>query len=175
MSSPSPTVPSRCSSAARLSAQATAADVLATLDAWYESQLIVAGVAARESDDPGVRSYAQGLVANYGRYRDELTYLRSRSGHGLADQPQAQQVRAEGRAAVSRLQEVPEMDFDVAFVEAQAAQTRQFLRILAYDLLPVTTDPDLQTLLLQTKGTAKTDLSVLRGFQTRFGTLPTGI
>ena len=154
-----PTVDARAQGAALSQDQA-----LALLVAIDEHEIAVARQAHSKNVDGEVNRYAQMMIDDHTRNLDETRALGASAAAGSA---QLDSLRAKGETELERLGNIPDQDYEAAYVDAMVKGHTDALDMLDRMLIPATTDDTVRSHLSATRDRVAEHLQQARELQNR--------
>jgi len=135
------------------------------MDAFHGAMLDQAKLAYPKTKDPGVKRYAQTLLADHGRAKQEQTDVFVELRLSPRESPISTELGVESGKVLFALGDAKDSELDAAFLAAQVGQNQRFLDILERELVPNATLPRLRQLLEAQKPRVELHLEMARGLQ----------
>jgi putative membrane protein len=118
-----------------------------------------ARLAEKHSRNPEVRKFARMMIRQHTDVNSKLTRVSRNDKIEPKDSTPAAEIKQQGDQTLSSLKSLKGADFDRAYVNAQVKAHRDVLDSIDQKLLPNAKDPQLHTMLQQTRPAVQTHLN----------------
>lgn len=143
-------------------AQVTDPQIAAIVVAANEVDIEAGELARERATNPQVRQFAERMVTDHTAANQQAQELAGRLGVTPEESPTSQQLRQGGQQNLERLRGLSGAEFDRAYIEHEVAYHQQVLDAIDNTLIPNAQNPELRSLLEQTRPVIEAHLNQAR-------------
>jgi putative membrane protein len=118
--------------------------ILKVTNAVDTGEIAQAKLAKEKAKRAEVKSFANHMISEHGKAKDQGSQAAAKSNIEPADSPLAMELSSKGEQTLAQLKQTESQNFDQAYIDAQVKQHAEVLGHIEEHLLPSASDPALK-------------------------------